>query len=197
MTARRAFKSYRFMVLRPILARIQVHLLESLALIVAEYMGLSLTREDHFRRIIGSSLVSYSHPIVDPVTFDTPNNFVICITPTNFSGVDIILGYTNRESGLWYMKRITDPPVQSLAGSLKMFDIPIAMLARISVAASWASKCSCTRPCGGKCIRVCIALSGKEIIDGLHAAYKNQAKNIIHEYVTSASESDTPDQPLS
>ncbi len=168
-TTQSAFKDYKKTVLFPIMKILLVHFLEPLAVLVTEYMHLPQTREEHFKKIISYREISY------PIVFSHFEHLLISILPSeHHTGIDIVLEYEDDGTTLWKMRRIVDPPVQNLSGSLQMFDVRRALLGRIIVATSWSKTCVCANSCDGRCIRKCID-ADTQIVENIWKKYLIQA----------------------
>jgi len=181
MTTARAFKRYAEHVLKPMIAALCDHLIEPVAQLIADYLTATMrTKEELFARAIGSSLITYIHRV------NNQYGFGVSLVPSPGPGVIGIINIEDIDGCMtWDTRKIVDPPVQNLHNAVRMFDIPIALLSRISVASSWSFRCLCDGD--GTCIRCAnrriLDLSGKEIVNGIWKSYDQHVDNLIGLYL--------------
>ncbi len=146
MVTKAAFKAYRRDVLRPALVAIQEHFIAPIATLIVGYIGISTTREEHFMRLVNTKSIVCEQKLTFFETVETT------FTVSQSRGAEFHLEYVDRETMLFQVTRHGDPHVQSIAGALAMFDVPLAFAHRIRVAGSWLricdhyyGPCACTR----------------------------------------------------
>jgi len=190
MTARSAFAGYKTTVLEPIIEMLSAHLLDPLLLIVIDYMDLPCNAEEHFKYIVSIPWgLLYSHE------FNMFEHLEIrIILSSTHSGVDILAEYDDDDTTVLRNRQLVDPPVQSLVESLRMFDVSIALAARIRTAISGAVRLH-FNGFEEKIIRYNTDKISRDAVSGFWKKYKEEVDIIVHPYLCSnvrmyASESD-------
>lgn len=140
------FKAYRRDVLIPAMNQLTEHFIIPIASLIAKYVGISLTNEEHFVRIVNTKRVVYEHDISFYEKIET------VFTVSALRGAEFHLEYIDNKTMLRQVNQRGDPNIQSIAGAHAMFDIPLAFACHLSIAGSglqicdhYYGPCTCNR----------------------------------------------------
>jgi hypothetical protein len=182
MTTMAAFKAYKVAIIRPAMVRLQEHFIAPIATIIARYVGISTTREEHFARIMDTRCITHEQ------SFSYNTSFKVTFTLADASAThrgpwldaEFRFEYIECGTSLSRVYRHGDPHVQYLDGALAMFDVHQAFASRLIVAGSWSRVCdhlgNWVTPC--RCARIFFKRHVDKIITELHAKYNYLANDV-------------------